>query len=82
MKKESIIAIRCGDRRENADELQKVLTEFGCSIKMRLGLHEAGNACSNEGLILLQLVDNSSEIKKLEATLSAIDGIRINTMEI
>jgi hypothetical protein len=82
MKKESILAIRCGDRRENADALQKVLTAFGCSIKMRLGLHEAGDACSNEGLILLYAVDHSNEIEKLEAALKAVDGIRVKTMDL
>jgi hypothetical protein len=82
MKKESIMAIRCEDRRENADALQKVLTAFGCSIKMRLGIHEADAACSNEGLILLHLVDHSDEIEKFETALQAVDGIRFKSMEI
>jgi hypothetical protein len=82
MKKEIIMAIRCGDRRENADALQKVLTASGCSIKMRLGLHEAGDACSNEGLILLYVVDRSDEIKALETALEKIDGVRVKAMEI
>jgi hypothetical protein len=82
MKKENIMAIRCDNRRENADALQKILTEFGCSIRMRLGIHEAGDICANEGLILLHLVDHSDEIEKLEAALNAIDGIRLKIMEI
>lgn len=82
MKKESIMAIRCDNRRENADELQKVLTAFGCSIRMRLGIHETGDVCANEGLILLHLVDQPGEIEKFEAALDAMDGIRFKTMEV
>ena len=82
MKKEMIMAIRCGKRRENADELQRVLTKFGCNIKMRLGLHEAGDVCSDEGLILLHLIDSEGDIAHFEAALEKIDGIRFNTMEI
>lgn len=82
MKKESIMAIRCDNRRENADELQKVLTAFGCSIRMRLGIHETGDVCANEGLILLHLDDHSEEIEKFKAALDAMDGIRFKTMEI
>ena len=83
MKKESILAIRCGNRRERADEIQKVLTASGCSIKMRLGLHEAGDEfCSNEGLILLYAVDHAEAIEKLVTALNAIDGVRVKAMEI
>ena len=82
MKKESIMAIRCDNRRENADELQKILTAFGCSIRMRLGIHETGDLCANEGLILLHLVDQPGEIEKFEAALDAMDGIRFKTMEV
>jgi hypothetical protein len=49
---------------------------------MRLGLHEAGDACSNEGLILLYVVDRSDEIKALETALEKIDGVRVKAMEI
>ena len=82
MKSESIMAIRCDNRRENADALQKVLTEFGCSIRMRLGIHETDDVCANVGLILLHLADQSGEIEKLEAALNAVDGVRIKSMEI
>ncbi len=82
MNKENIIVIRNAKRRENADELQKVLTEYGCIIKTRLGLHEAGDACSNTGLIILQLTDESEEIAKLEKALSALEGITYQSVRI
>ena len=77
------MAIRASKRREVADALQGVLTEFGCNIKMRLGLHQAGDVCSEEGLILLQLVDaeEAGAIKALEDALAKIDGIRFKTIQ-
>lgn len=82
MKSEVIMAIRTGNRRENADAMQKVLTKFGCSIKMRLGLHEAEHVCSDEGLILLQLANQPEEIEKLKKALDEIEGVRFKTMEV
>jgi hypothetical protein len=82
MKTEIIMAIRMDNRRANADTLQRALTASGCGIKMRLGLHEAGDVCSDEGLILLQLADQPEEIAHLKTALAAIDGVRFKTMEI
>ena len=83
MNAEIIMAIRASKRREVADALQGVLTEFGCNIKMRLGLHQAGDVCSEEGLILLQLVDAEEvgAIKALEDALAKIDGLRFKTIQ-
>lgn len=82
MSKENILIIKTSKRRENVDTLQKILTEFGCIIKMRLGLHEAEDVCSDEGLIILQLIDNSEEAEKLEIALKKLDGIVFETVRI
>lgn len=82
MAKQTFVAIRTENRRGNADAIQKVLTEHGCNIKMRLGLHETGDFCSDEGLILLELADHSGEIGDLKEALVAIGGIKVNSMEI
>ncbi len=82
MNRETIMGIRTGKRRENVDELQRVLTVFGCNIKMRLGLHEAGDVCSDEGLILLQLTGPAEEKDKLREALLKIEGLRFETMEV
>ena len=42
MKKHLILGVHITNRVKHVPEVQKVLTEFGCSIKTRLGLHEAG----------------------------------------
>ena len=82
MSKEHIMAIKVCKRRDVADSIQKVLTEFGCIIQMRLGLHEAGDVCSDEGLIILQLVDDAGEIARLEKTLGELSGVAFKMIEI
>lgn len=82
MGKENILVIKTCKRKSNADFLQKILTEFGCIIKTRLGLHEAGNICSDEGLIILQLTGDSAEAEKLEQALNGLDGISFKSIQI
>jgi metal-responsive CopG/Arc/MetJ family transcriptional regulator len=70
------------NRVKNAVKLQDVLTESGCIIKTRLGLHEAGDACSNEGLIILQLAGSEEEIQALEKKLNSVDGVKAKNVQI
>jgi len=52
----NIMLILIGKRRKSATEVQKLLTEYGCYIKTRLGMHEASDTyCSDNGLIFLEL---------------------------
>lgn len=82
MEKETILIIRASKRRDNVDSLQKVLTEYGCIIKTRLGLHEAGSVCSDEGLIILQLTGEAEETEKFERSLKELDGIVFQAVQI
>jgi hypothetical protein len=44
-------------RKKEAVTVQKILTEWGCFIKTRLGLHEGVlDQCSEVGSIILELV--------------------------
>ena len=79
---ENIMLIKTCNRRENVDAVQKSLTDFGCIIKTRLGLHQAGDACSNEGLIILHLTEDSEEIAKLEMALNKIECVSCKTVQI
>ena len=48
-----VIGIRVSHRNANAPKLQEVLTKNGCQIKLRVGLHDAGEGyCSDDGVIL------------------------------
>lgn len=82
MSKQCIMVIKLSKRKDDADNVQNVLTKYGCIIKMRLGLHEAEDACSDEGLILLQLVPDSKEIKAFMEELSVIYGVTSKQIEI
>lgn len=77
----TIMGIRLDNRTQTAVEFQKTLTQFGCIIKTRLGLHDvAANVCSPNGIILLEVI-NDEEAKKFENELCEIEGIEIQTMK-
>lgn len=82
MSKETrILGILITDRQKEAGKVQNVLTKYGCSIKTRLGLHEASdNVCSTSGLLLLELTGDVSEMNKLEAELVAVEGSQTQKM--
>lgn len=72
----NIMAIKIGERREESPKVQEVLSQFGCSIKARLGLHEAGAVCSDEGLLILQMTGEKTEMKGLEKALNELHSVQ------
>lgn len=78
-----LMLILIDKRREEAPEVQKVLTEFGCLVKTRLGIHDGVlDQCSNTGLIILELVGNASEQEELSMKLNALDGVKSKLVDI
>jgi hypothetical protein len=76
-----IIGVKLDNRVNVATEFQKVLTDYGCIIKTRLGLHDvADNKCSPQGVILLEVIDEV-EGKKFVEELKSIEGAEIQTMK-
>ncbi len=78
----TIMAVLVNYRSKHAGEIQNVLTKHGCLIKVRLGLHEAGNVCSENGLIILQLEGEKGEIMAFHDELNGIEGLTAKLMEI
>jgi len=78
----NIMAVRIKERTENSPDVQKVLSSFGCSIKVRLGLHETDNVCADEGLVILQLAGDAKDMKELEAALNGMKGVRARFISI
>lgn len=77
----TILGIRLDNRNHTAIEFQKILTNYGCIIKTRLGLHDVSdNKCAPNGIILLEVIDDE-EAKKFEKDLCAIEGIEIQLMK-
>jgi hypothetical protein len=79
--KRIILGIEITNRVEHVPEVQKVLTEFGCFIKTRLGLHEVSNSfCSPAGLLIIETCGDEASILDMEAKLSAIPGVNVQKM--
>ncbi len=77
----NVMAILIDHRTNKAPEVQNLLTEHGCIISARIGLHETSN-CSDEGLIILQLCGGKGEIRALEEALNSLEGVKAKNMEI
>ena len=59
----AIMGILLDNRVEEAVKFQEILTECGCNIRTRIGLHNIGEyKCVNSGIILLEVVNNINEI--------------------
>jgi hypothetical protein len=78
MKKDNhiILAVHITDRVKKAPMIQKILSQYGCHIKTRLGLHEASTEfCSPNGLVLLEMLDDLKTVKALQGKLDKIAGV-------
>ena len=72
----NIMIIRIDERKQNSPKVQEVLAKFGCSIKVRLGLHETEDVCSDEGILVLQLAGERTQMIALEEALNKMEGIK------
>ncbi len=83
--KKIIVGIQIENRFEEVKKVQKLLTDFGCIIKTRLGLHqqtENNEECTEKGLLILELVNNCAEkASELKEKLEKVDGVNVRTME-
>jgi len=77
-----IMGIQMLQRRETAQVVQAALTDFGCYIKTRVGVHQASaDMCSEQGLILLEFIDDADkQAAELEAILTNIENVTVKKM--
>ena len=81
MSKRVILGIQISNRSVNATRVQQLFTEYGCSIKTRLGLHDvASGQCSASGLILLELHGSQKDAAALERKLRSLKGVTLKKM--
>ena len=80
MSKRIILGVQITNRVQNVLTVQKVLTEHGCNIKTRLGLHEVGAACAPSGLLILETWGKAAEILKMEKKLKQVKGVKVKKM--
>lgn len=81
MKQHLIVGVHVTDRVKEVPRIQALLTEYGCNIRTRLGLHDAGDThCSPGGLIVLELVGSPARCGQLARKLAAVKGVEVKKM--
>jgi hypothetical protein len=81
MSKRIVLGIQVTNRLEEVPIVQKILTDYGCNIKTRLGLHEvAQNACSPLGLLILETQGKEADILEMEKKLKKVKGLVVKKM--
>ena len=81
MTKRIVLGVHMKNRVQHAPEVQKLLTEYGCNIRTRLGLHAVDEtACSTSGLLLLELYGADETCLELAAKLAAIKDLDVQKM--
>ena len=81
MKKHIILGVKINNRLKHVPEVQKLLSEYGCNIKTRLGIHEVdATTCSTGGLLLLELFGEDRLCLELADKLTKIEAIEVQRM--
>jgi len=77
----NIIGVHITNRVRNVPAVQAVLTEYGCVIKTRLGLHDvAEDRCSPNGLLLVEMVCEKEKVDGFVKSLKAVEGVDVQQM--
>jgi len=78
----SILLLLMGNRTATAVGVQEILTDMGCFIKTRLGIHDGTpDACTNSGLIILELVGEKEKKDNLVKQLESLEGVKVKLVE-
>jgi hypothetical protein len=81
MKKHIVFGVHVTDRLKRVDAVQHLLSEYGCNIKTRLGLHEVSEKfCSPNGLLILEMAGDEKKSMDLADKLAAVEGIEVQKM--
>lgn len=81
MSKHIVIGLHLTDRIKEAGEVQRILSQYGCSIRTRLGLHDVSQQyCSPSGVILLEMYGDEGPINEMAGKLESIEGVELQRM--
>jgi len=79
----TLLVILVDKRKASAVKVQQVLTDWGCVIKTRLGIHDGAlDNCSDGGLIILEILATSEQKTRLTHKLEQLDGVSTELVEI
>ena len=77
-----VVLIKIDHRATEATRVQGILTDFGCNIKVRLGLHEVSKEfCANDGLVVLEVEGDANIIAEMIGKLNAIEFVKAQLVE-
>ncbi len=81
MKKRIVLGVHLSNRITEAPPFQELITQYGCNIRTRIGLHDVADGyCSTAGLILLDMVGDEACINELEMKLKEFEGLDVQKM--
>ncbi|MCD6204477.1 MAG: hypothetical protein J7L22_02335 [Candidatus Marinimicrobia bacterium] len=79
----NFVIVVVNKRKKEAVTVQKMLTEWGCLIKTRLGLHEGVlDDCSEVGSIILEMVGDKDKHEELVRKLNLLAGVSAKLVDI
>ncbi len=77
-----VVLVKIDHRSTEATKVQEILTQYGCSIKVRLGLHEVSQEfCANDGLVILEVEGDQQELNKMLEALNKVDYVQARYIE-
>ena len=77
-----VVLIKIDHRATEATRVQGILTEYGCNIKVRLGLHEVSREfCANDRLVVLEVEGEAATIAQMLDKLNAIEFVNAKMIE-
>lgn len=78
-----VVLIKIDRRSTEAVKVQSILTEFGCNIKVRVGLHEVSKEfCANDGLVILEVEGDKRKLNKMVSQLNKVEFIHAQLIEL
>lgn len=78
-----VVLILVSNRKDSAVKVQKILTDWGCLIKTRLGLHSSVlDNCTEEGLIFLEVVGEKTKNEEIVRKINLLGGVQAQLVEL
>jgi hypothetical protein len=78
--KHTIFGIHITHRVTEVPAVQAILTKYGCSIRTRLGIHDAdATSCSPSGLLIVDVI--GPDVDHFYQELSALEGVDLQRMD-
>ena len=76
-----VLGVHITDRVHHAHVVQDLFTEYGCSIKTRIGLHDVSETfCSSNGLVVLEMAGDEAPVFEMIEKLNAVEGVDVQQM--